>query len=123
MLAWESVPQYTDMAEPLFHHLFGAGDFTVKTLDMLEQMTGGTEFLNIKNSRGATMFHRIVSNASWTETEDKLDLAAWMLQKNPQLLNDPDRFGWTPLDPPALPAQGRARQLDGAFPHRRRRQA
>ena len=98
VLGWKSIPQYGDTPEPLFHHLYNASEFTVKTLDMLEQLTGGTEFLNIRDSRGATMFHRIVSHANWVEDESKLDMASWMLQKNPQLLNDPDRFGWTPLD-------------------------
>lgn len=101
MLETTALPRYGNsdkVPEPLFHHIFNTNEMTVANLDKIERMTGGSDFLKIKNARGETMFHRIVSQANWKEDDDKLDLASWMLQRNPQLVNEPDRFGWTPLD-------------------------
>jgi hypothetical protein len=84
--------------EPFVHSLLQSREFSVATFDRLEELTGGVDFLNIKNSRGETLFHRVVRNYGWCEDITKLDVASWMLQRKPELVNEPDRFGWTPLD-------------------------
>lgn len=84
--------------EPLLHLAFTDNNIKIETLDRLEELAGNADFLKIKNKRGETLFHRIASNSSWTENSERLDLASWMLQRNPKIVNEPDRFGWTPLD-------------------------
>lgn len=93
--------------EPLFHQLLASGAFSIRALDRLEELCGGADFLTIKNARGETLLHRIAADPAWGESQDKLDAASWMLQKNPQLANAPDRFGWTPLDRLLSRAQGK----------------
>ncbi len=84
--------------EPLLHQLFNSKELAIATFDALEQLTGGVDFLFIKNSRGETLFHRIASMPGAAEDQLRLDVASWMLQRRPDLVNEPDRFGWTPLD-------------------------
>lgn len=101
--------------DPLLHHALGGNNISVETLDRLEELTGGAEFLKIKNKRGETLFHRIVANSSWVENSDRLDQASWMLQRNPKLVNEPDRFGWTPLDRLLANTQGKSDSSMGRF--------
>ena len=84
--------------QSLLHQMVDGRELNVPTFDKLEELTGGTDFLASKNARGETMFHRIVSYTSSGEDLNRLDIASWMLQRRPELINDPDRFGWTPLD-------------------------
>ncbi|MEZ0225586.1 MAG: hypothetical protein ACAH83_13605 [Alphaproteobacteria bacterium] len=93
--------------EPLLHSVLQTREFSVATFDKLEKLTGGVDFLGIKNSRGETLFHRIVSNCGWCEDITRLDVASWMLQRRPELVNEPDRFGWTPLDRMLSLSQGK----------------
>ncbi len=85
-------------AQPLLHHIAFNRELTVQALDDIEAATGNADFLLIKNARGETLFHRIAANNGSQEDESKLDLLSWMSQRKPQLVNEPDRFGWTPLD-------------------------
>ncbi|MDI1228270.1 MAG: hypothetical protein PSY14_11355 [bacterium] len=85
-------------AQPLLHHIAFTRELTVTALDDIEAATGNADFLLIKNARGETLFHRIASNTSHHEDETKLDLLSWMSQRKPNLVNEADRFGWTPLD-------------------------
>lgn len=87
-----------DAPEPLFHHTFNTSDCSVAMLDRLEQLTGSDDFLMLRNARGETMFHRIAAHPGFQHDEAKTDMLSWMLQRRPQLVNDTDRFGWTPLD-------------------------
>lgn len=84
--------------QPLLHHIAFTRELTIKALDEIEAATGNADFLLIKNARGETLFHRIASNNGHHEDEAKLDLLSWMSQRKPQLVNETDRFGWTPLD-------------------------
>lgn len=93
--------------EVLLHHMVSGNEFTVETLDKLEKLTGGDDFLMIRNARGETLFHRLASNAGWSEDSDRLDMAGWMLQRKPLLVNDPDRFGFTPLDRLVMNSHGK----------------
>lgn len=93
-------------AEPLFHQLFNSKEFSVATFDKLEELCGNDDFLMLKNSRGETLFHRIASYTGWGEDIARLDVASWMLQRRPNLVNEPDRFGWTPLDRLVSQARG-----------------
>lgn len=98
-LVLPTADRYGNLADqPLLHQMLQTKEFSIATLDKLETLTGGVDFLNIKNNRGETLFHRIVSNAGWCEDIARLDAASWMLQRKPELVNEPDRFGWTPLD-------------------------
>jgi hypothetical protein len=85
-------------AQPLLHHMAFVRELTVKVLDDIEAATGSADFLSIKNARGETLFHRIASYNGNHEDEAKLDILSWMAQRKPHLVNEPDRFGWTPLD-------------------------
>ncbi len=85
-------------AQPLLHHIAFNRELTVQALDDIEAATGNADFLLIKNARGETLFHRIATNNGHHEDETKLDLLSWMTQRKPQLANEADRFGWTPLD-------------------------
>lgn len=84
--------------QPLLHHIAFNRELTVKALDDIEAATGNADFLLIKNARGETVFHRIASYNGNHEDETKLDILSWMSQRKPNLVNEPDRFGWTPLD-------------------------
>lgn len=107
-LALPYADRYGNVADqPLLHQLLQSREFSIETFDRLEKLTGGVEFLNIKNSRGETLFHRIVSNFSSCENLVHLDVASWMLQRRPELVNEPDRFGWTPLDRMLSQSQGK----------------
>jgi hypothetical protein len=97
-----NVPEQT-----LLHQMLDTKEFSIPTLDKLEQITGDADFLLIKNARGETLFHRIAGNNSSAEDLAKLDAASWMLQRRPDLVNEPDRFGWTPFDRLLSKAQGK----------------
>ncbi|MDF3024945.1 MAG: hypothetical protein K0R10_2306 [Alphaproteobacteria bacterium] len=84
--------------QPLLHHIAFNRELTVKALDDIEAATGNADFLLIKNARGETLFHRIASYNGNHEDETKIDILSWMSQRKPNLVNEPDRFGWTPLD-------------------------
>ena len=84
--------------QPLLHHIAFNRELTVKALDDIEAATGNADFLLIKNARGETLFHRIASYNGNHEDETKIDILSWMSQRKPSLVNEPDRFGWTPLD-------------------------
>jgi hypothetical protein len=92
---------------PLLHQLLNSKELSVETLDKLEELTGGDDFLSIKNGRGETLLHNIASNNGAAEDQIKLDAVSWMLQRRPDLINEPDRFGWTPLDRLVSRAQGK----------------
>ncbi|MCC7037836.1 MAG: hypothetical protein IT560_11100 [Alphaproteobacteria bacterium] len=85
-------------AQPLLHHIAFNRELTVKALDDIEAATGNADFLLIKNARGETLFHRIAGYNGNHEDENKIDILGWMTQRKPHLVNEPDRFGWTPLD-------------------------
>lgn len=85
-------------AQPLLHHIAFNRELSVKALDDIAAATGNADFLLIKNARGETLFHRIASYNGNHEDETKLDILSWMAQRKPQIVNEPDRFGWTPLD-------------------------
>ena len=101
--------------EPLLHQAFSNNKIGVGVLDCLEAVTGNADFLKLKNHRGETLFHRVTTNSSWTENSDRLDQASWMLQRNPKLVNEPDRFGWTPLDRLLSNTQGKSDSSMGRF--------
>lgn len=101
--------------EPLLHQALSNNKLSVAALDQLEEITGGAEFLKLKNARGETLFYRIAANAGWVENSDRLDQASWMLQRNPKLVNEPDRFGWTPLDRLLANTQGKSDSSMGRF--------
>ena len=93
--------------QPLLHQMLDSKEFSVATFDRLAEITGAADFLAIRNSRGETLFHRIAGNNNYAEDPAKLDVASWMLQRRPELVNDPDRFGWTPLDRLLSRSQGK----------------
>lgn len=93
--------------EVLLHHLVSGNEFTVEALDKIEKLTGGDDFLMIRNARGETLFHHLASNTSWSDDSDRLDIAGWMLQRKPLLVNDADRFGFTPLDRLVMNSRGK----------------
>lgn len=70
----------------------------VEHLDALEASSGNTEFLKLKNTRGQTLFHAIAQSPSFREDYVRIDALSWMLERRPEIINEPDRFGWTPLD-------------------------
>ncbi|TAL37295.1 MAG: hypothetical protein EPN97_05560 [Alphaproteobacteria bacterium] len=93
--------------QPLLHQMLQTKEFSIATFDKLEKITGGTDFLFIKNARGETLFHRLASAPSFQEDLARLDAVSWMLQRRPGLVNEPDRFGWTPLDRLLSQSQGK----------------
>lgn len=101
--------------QPLLHHIAFNRELTVKALDEIEAATGNADFLLIKNARGETLFHRIASYHGNHEDEAKLDLLSWMSQRKPQLVNEADRFGWTPLDRLLVHSRGKIDTSLGRF--------
>jgi hypothetical protein len=101
--------------DPLLHQIYNTPEFSIATLDRLEKLTGGSDFLSIKNARGETMFHRVTANASYADNDQMLDIASWMLQRKPLLVNEPDRFGWTPLDRLISRSGGKSDHAMGRF--------
>ncbi|MDE1151326.1 MAG: hypothetical protein PW788_02220 [Micavibrio sp.] len=89
---------YNNNPQPMLFMLLANEREIVAMLDALEKSTGGCEFLYQKNARGETLFNTIAQNASYREDPARLDAASWMLQRRPALVNECDRFGWTPLD-------------------------
>lgn len=101
--------------QPLLHHIAFNRELTVKALDDIEAATGNADFLLIKNARGETLFHRIASYNGNHEDEAKLDLLSWMSMRKPQLVNEADRFGWTPLDRLLAHSRGKVDTMLGRF--------
>jgi hypothetical protein len=93
--------------EPLLNQLPDSREFSIETFDKLEEAYGSPDFLLIKNSRGETLFHRIAAHTASAEDQLRLDVASWMLQRRPELVNESDRFGWTPLDRMLSQARGK----------------
>lgn len=102
-------------AQPLLHHIAFTRELSVKALDDIEAATGNADFLLIKNARGETLFHRIASYHGNHEDESKLDILSWMSMRKPQLVNEPDRFGWTPLDRLLAHSRGKIDTMLGRF--------
>jgi hypothetical protein len=107
-LALPTADRYGNVTDqPLLHQMLQTKEFSIATFDKLEKITGGSGFLSIKNARGETLFHRIASTPSFQEDIVRLDAISWMLQRKPELVNEPDRFGWTPLDRLLSQSQGK----------------
>lgn len=105
----------SQLPQPLLHHIAFNRELTVKALDDIEAATGNADFLLIKNARGETLFHRIASYNGNHEDEAKLDILSWMSMRKPQLVNEPDRFGWTPLDRLLAHSRGKIDTMLGRF--------
>lgn len=101
--------------QPLLHYFAFNRELSVKVLDDIEAATGNADFLFIKNARGETLFHRIASYNGNHEDETKIDILSWMAQRKPHLVNEPDRFGWTPLDRLLAHSRGKLDTTLGRF--------
>ncbi len=70
----------------------------IAALDGIAAATGNADFIYTRNERGETPLHFIAQQSVYAEDKLRIDVVSWMLQKKPLLANEPDRFGWTPLD-------------------------
>jgi len=89
---------YNRNPQPMLFAVLGSEREIVDQLDALEAATGGCEFLYLRNARGETLFHTIAQSPSSRDDQARLDAVSWMLERRPGLVNERDRFGWTPLD-------------------------
>lgn len=70
---------------------------TVQRLEMIKDVAGSVDFLNLTDSKGRTLFYKFLQEAQVRDV-NALDAATWMLMHKPELVNIPDHLGWTILD-------------------------